>query len=229
MLRVLVVSDVRLFREGVSSVLAHQGGVVVIGTANIPHAQVRTDELRPDVVLFDATRHESIAHARSLAAWAPSTKIVAFGVAENHNEILALAAAGTAGYVRDDAEAKDLVGVLDGVMRDELVCSPQTAASLYHEVALLSHDGGGEDLSDLLSRRESQIAHFIERGLSNKQIARQLGIEATTVKNHVHNIFDKLKVHRRADAAALIRIGLRPIAACFSDDLQSPKSRPKLR
>jgi DNA-binding NarL/FixJ family response regulator len=114
-------------------------------------------------------------------------------------------------------------------MRDELVCSPQTAASLYHEVALLSHDGGGEDLIDLLSRRESQIAHFIERGLSNKQIARQLGIEATTVKNHVHNIFDKLKVHRRADAAALIRIGLRSIPACFSDDLQSPKSRPKLR
>ncbi len=209
MLRVLVVSDVRLFQEGVSSVLADQDGVIVIGTANLSHAQARTCELQPDVVLFDATRRESIEHARNLAALAPSTKIVAFGVAETHNEILALAAAGTAGYLRDDAEAKDVVGVLDRVMRDEIVCSPQTAALLYHQVALLSHEESEAALTDLLSKREWQIAHLIERGLSNKQVARELGIEATTVKNHVHNIFDKLKVHRRAEAAARIRAGLR--------------------
>jgi DNA-binding NarL/FixJ family response regulator len=129
---------------------------------------------------------------------APNTKIVAFGVAETHDEILALAAAGTAGYLRDDAEAKDVVGVLARIMRDELVCSPQATASLYHQVALLSHEGNDAASIDLLSRREQQIAQLISRGLSNKQIARELGIEATTVKNHVHRILEKLKVHRRS-------------------------------
>ena len=79
------------------------------------------------------------------------------------------------------------------------------AASLYHQVALLSHDEHTPASADLLSKREWQIAHLIDRGLSNKQIARELGIEAATVKNHVHNLFDKLKVHRRAEAVARIR------------------------
>ncbi len=205
MLRVLVVSDVRLFQEGVSSVLAQQDGVSVIGAADMPHAQSRTEELQPDVVLFDATRRESLELARDLAGRAPNTKIVAFGVAEADAEILALAAAGTAGYLRDDAAAKDVVGALTRVMRNELLCSPQAAASLYHQVALLSHDEHTPASADLLSKREWQIAHLIDRGLSNKQIARELGIEAATVKNHVHNLFDKLKVHRRAEAVARIR------------------------
>jgi DNA-binding NarL/FixJ family response regulator len=79
---------------------------------------------------------------------------------------------------------------------------------------------------DLLSRRELQIAHLIERGLSNKQIARELGIEATTVKNHVHHLFEKLNVHRRVEAAARIRANLRSLAAPFGiepDTLNSPR------
>jgi DNA-binding NarL/FixJ family response regulator len=229
MLRVLVVSDVRLFREGISSVLANEGGVSVIGTADVPHAQVRTSELQPDVVMFDATRRESVEHARNLAAVVPDTKIVAFGVAETQDEILALAAAGTAGYVRDDAEAKEVVDVLARVMRDELLCSPQATASLYHQVALLSHEGSGTASIDLLSRRERQVAHLIDRGLSNKQIARKLEIEATTVKNHVHHILDKLKVHRRAEAIARFRTSLRSFEVPFADDPGPPGSRLKTR
>lgn len=228
-LRVLVVSNVRLFREGVSSVLTRQGGVSVVGTADVPHAQVTACELQPDVVMFDATRHESVEHARNLAALAPSTKIVAFGVTETHEEVLALAAAGTAGYVRDDAEAKDVVGVLARVMRDELLCSPQATASLYHQVALLSHDENGAPSIELLSRREQQIACLIDRGLSNKQIARELGIQATTVKNHVHHICDKLKVHRRAEAVARVRTSLRSAAVPFPQDPAPPGSRPRSR
>jgi len=229
MLRVLVVSNVRLFREGVSSVLERQDGVSIVGTADEPHAQASTSELQPDVVMFDTSRHESVGHASNLAAVSPNTKIVAFGVAETHEAILALAAAGTAGYVRDDAEAKDVVGVLARVMRDELLCSPQATASLYHQVALLSHEENGATSIELLSRRERQIACLIDRGLSNKQIARELGIEATTVKNHVHHICDKLKVHRRAEVVAQIRTSLRSPAVSFANDLTLPGTRPKSR
>ena len=205
-LRVLVVSDVRLFQEGVSSLLARRPGISVIGTADVTSARARTDALRPDVVLFDAARRESTEHARRLVAAVPTVKIVAFGVQETHNEILDLAAAGTAGYACADADVNDVAAVLDRVMHDELLCSPQAAASLYHQVAALSQDGGPAAAhGSSLSKRELQILYLIDRGLSNKQIAHQLGIEAATVKNHVHNIFDKLKVHRRGEAAACIR------------------------
>jgi DNA-binding NarL/FixJ family response regulator len=218
-------------------VLARQDDIEVVGTTDIPHARDRTADLQPDVVLFDATRHENVEHLKHLVASVPNTKIVALGVTEANDEILALAAAGTAGYVHDGAEAKDVVGVLDRVMRDELLVSPRAAASLYHQVAVLSHpqaptlseDANGRVGMDLLSRRELQIAHLIERGLSNKQIARELGIEATTVKNHVHHLFEKLDVHRRVEAAARIRANLRSLAVPFAIEPDTPDSARKAR
>jgi DNA-binding NarL/FixJ family response regulator len=97
-------------------------------------------------------------------------------------------------------------------MRDELTCSPRAAASLYRQVATLSQlgagilgEGDGQVDAVQLSRRELQIAELIDRGLTNKEIGRQLGIEAATVKNHIHNMCEKLKVHRRGEAAARVR------------------------
>jgi DNA-binding NarL/FixJ family response regulator len=110
--------------------------------------------------------------------------------------------------------------VLEQVMCDELPCSPRAAASLYRRVAALSRgdpdpvgvetghgnaNGSGHVRVVPLSRRELQIAHLIDCGLTNKQIGRELGIEAATVKNHVHNLCEKLDVHRRGEAAARIR------------------------
>jgi len=209
-LRVLVVSNVRVVREGLNSILAQRGGVDVVSTVDVPHAGDRSAQLHPDVILFDAARQDSVEFVKDLVASAPHSKVVAFGVKETGEEILALAAAGTAGYVRESAEGSDVVRVLEQVMCDELPCSPRAAASLYRHVAVLSQ--GGNDLvgnghADTmpLSRRELQIAHLIDRGLSNKQIGRRLGIEAATVKNHVHNLCEKLQVHRRGEAVARIR------------------------
>ena len=213
LLRVLVVSGIRLFLDAFAALLGRQAGVSVIGIASPPQALVQATELRPDIVLFDATRPGDLGYAKTLAEQVPASKVVAFGVAKTDAEIVALAAAGIAGYVRDDATAEDVIPVLKSAMRDELMCSPRVAATLCHRVALLSRDGRGESPAespaDALSKRELQIADLIDRGLSNKQIARQLGIQAATVKNHVHNILDKLKVHRRGEAAACLRAAFR--------------------
>jgi two-component system nitrate/nitrite response regulator NarL len=214
-LRVLVVSDIRLFQDAFAALLGGQTDVCVVGMTNALQAPAQAAELRPDIVLFDATRQGNLGHARTLADQAPASKVVAFGVTETDAEIVALAAAGIAGYLRDDAAAQDVVAVLNSAMRDELLCSPRAAATLFHRVAVLSrdsHDGPpAQSPAPALSKRELQIGDLIDRGLSNKQIARQLGIQATTVKNHVHNILDKLKVHRRGEAAACIRTALRRI------------------
>lgn len=210
-LRVLIVSDVRVVQEGLRAVLAGHDGIDVVSTADTRCARDQSARLQPDVVLFDAARQDSLEPVKDLVAAARGCRVVAFGVKETDEEILALAAAGTAGYVRDGAAGADLVGVLERVMRDELPCSPRAAASLYRLIAVLSPGGGASYRSARrtctmpLSRRELQIAHLIDCGLANKEIARQLGIEAATVKNHVHNICEKLSVHTRGEALARIR------------------------
>src|SRR5882757_8318559 len=211
-LRVLIVSDVRVVQEGLHSVLAGRDEVEVVSTVDTEHAREQSAQLHPDVILFDAARHDSVQLLKDLVASAPDSRVVAFGVKETDEEILALAAAGTAGYVCNSAESSDVVRVLEQVMCDELPCSPRAAASLYRRVATLSQGGNdpvgvGNGHADTmpLSRRELQIAHLIDCGLTNKQIGRRLGIEAATVKNHVHNLCEKLQVHRRGEAVARIR------------------------
>ena len=209
LLRVLVASEVRLFRVGIAAVLEPLDRVRVVGTTDLLQASAKTAQLEPDIVLFDATRPANLEHAKRLMDHAPAPKVVAFGVAEGDSEIVALAAAGIAGYTPDDAAPEDVVAVLASAMRDELVCSPRAAATLSHQVALLSRNRQAGPSGPTLSKRELEITGLIDRGFSNKHIARLLGIQATTVKNHVHNILDKLKVHRRGEAAACIRTDLR--------------------
>jgi two-component system, NarL family, nitrate/nitrite response regulator NarL len=212
-LRVLVVSDVRIVQEGLRAVLGVREEIEIVSTVDARQAGERCARLQPQVVLFDAARRESVEYVRDVVRSAPAAKVVAFGVHETEEEILPLAAAGTAGYVRAGIHSDDLVGVIERVMRDELPCSARAAASLYREVATLSRNGGDRpeqpSAAPRVSRRELQVARLIDRGLSNKQIARALGIEPATVKNHVHNLCGKLSVHRRGAAAARLRAAWR--------------------
>jgi two-component system, NarL family, nitrate/nitrite response regulator NarL len=225
-LRVLIVSDVRVVQEGLRSVLAKCNEVDVVSTVDMLQARDQSARLHPDVILFDAARQDSVELLKDLVASQPHSKVVAFGVKDADDDILALAAAGTAGYICDSAEGSDVVKVLERVMCDELLCSPRASASLYRRVATLSQGGGNDSVgvgnghvgAALLSRREVQVAHLIDRGLTNKQIGRELGIEAATVKNHVHNMCEKLDVHRRGEAAARVRaISHVPLSASAPD------------
>lgn len=208
-LNVVVASEVKLFQDGIAALLDHANCVRIVGTASLPQVLAKVAQLHPDIVLFDATRPSNLEYARALANRTPAPKVVAFGVSETATELLALAAAGVAGYVGNDAAPDDVVRIVLGAMRGELVCSPRAAATIYQHLALLSRDTCSESSSSSLSEREMQIAMLIDRGLSNKEIARTLGIQATTVKNHVHNILDKLNVRRRGEAAARLRAVLR--------------------
>jgi two-component system nitrate/nitrite response regulator NarL len=97
--------------------------------------------------------------------------------------------------------------VVRSVTRGETLCSPRIAATLFRRVAALAADRrvGDERTLRRLTRRERQIVDLIADGLSNKEIAHRLQIEFATVKNHVHNILEKLQVTRRADAVAALR------------------------
>src|SRR5439155_827652 len=104
-----------------------------------------------------------------------------------------------------EASIDDLVTVIESVARGEAICSPRVAAGLLRRVAALAAGHGGDLPRAQLTNREREIVRLIDNGLSNKEIARALGIEVATVKNHVHNILEKLQVHRRGEAAARVR------------------------
>lgn len=208
MSRVLVVAGLRFYREGLVSALAADSRFTVAGTAaDVREAAASFEFLDPDVVLLDLASADAPALVRILLDEAPSARIVALGVTEAEQDVLPLAEAGVAGYVTRDSSVADLLDAVESVAAGETICSPKVAASLLRRVTNLARDQlarapGGERA---LTSREREILALIDDGLSNKEIATRLRIELPTVKNHVHNILDKLQVRRRSEAAALAR------------------------
>jgi DNA-binding NarL/FixJ family response regulator len=167
-------------------------------------------ELRPDVLLLDMAMPSSLDAVRNISRAAPDVKIVAFAVADAESEVLTCIEAGAVGYVPRHASGEELVAAVVSVGRGETLCSPRLAASVFRRLASLSR-GTGPAISEVhLTQREREIGILIDQGLSNKEIARRLCIELATVKNHVHNILEKLQVARRWQAAACIREGRTP-------------------
>lgn len=204
-LRVAVVAEVCLYREGVAQSLARRSEAVVTDTAGCrAEALELLRRAAPQVLLLDMGTpgaREVIAAARALA---PETRVVALAITESEEGVLACAEAGVAGYVTRNASVDDLLGTLLAVARGELVCPPAIAASLFRHVGTLSARRA-EPAPDVLTPREREIAELIEQGLSNKEISRRLSIGLSTVKNHVHNLLEKLHVPRRGAAAARMR------------------------
>ncbi len=206
MIRLLIVGDVRLYREGLAQVLQGDGRTAVVGTAaRVDELLENGRDLDPQVVLLDMTSSGSLNAVRAITAAMPEVKVVALGVPEVEGDIIAYAEAGVAGYVPREASVDELVSTVTGVARGELPCSPRIAGALLRRVAALAAANGTEPQLRHLTTRELEIAQLIEAGLSNKEIAGRLCIEVATVKNHVHSILKKLQVRRRGEAAALVR------------------------
>jgi two-component system, NarL family, nitrate/nitrite response regulator NarL len=203
-IQVVVLSDIRLYREGLAAILGKRGPVVV-GTAGDSESGVAlVSERQPDIVLVDMAMADAAVAVRALLEAAPHAPVVALGVSETEADVIACAEAGVSGYVTRDESVGDLVAALESVSRGEMICSPGIAAALLRRVTALARREASAPRTRL-TRRELEIVELIDRGLSNKEIARRLSIELATVKNHVHNILEKLQVRRRTEAAARVR------------------------
>ena len=209
MITLVVIAPVRLYREGLATLFAERDGFDVVATAcAIDDGVARVRETSPDVALVALGPGAGTELVRALATSAPGTRVVALGVADDDPDVLPLAEAGVAGYVTTEASGDEVVLVVESVTRAEMPCSPRIAAMLLSRVTSLAEQQRRERNvpgPDTLTMREREIVVLIGEGLSNREIAANLCIEVTTVKNHVHNILEKLHVSRRADAAAIVR------------------------
>lgn len=199
--RVLLVSDVRLHRELLADALAVHDGLELAGSAP-GDAATAAARFEPAIVVVNTASASAADELRAFAVALPDARIVAVGVPADDDAIVGVLEAGAAGYVTADQSLPDLIAAVEAAAAGELQCPPHLAAALVRRVTALAAGGARAANGNGLTPRERQIAAFVAKGLSNKQIARSLSIERTTVKNHVHTILVKLGITRRDQVAA---------------------------
>jgi len=206
-IRIFIADDNRLLREGLASMLAEQDDIVIVGSAESGRSALeQIEQSKPDVALVDIGMpdKDGLDITLELHKDLPAVKVIILGMPDLTDEIMACIEAGAAGYVLKEASFDYLVESIHSVQRGEPFCSPRMAASLFSRVAELAGERVPES-SIKLTTREVEIINKIAEGLSNKEIAEQLFIEVQTVKNHIHNILDKLQLHNRLEAVQYAR------------------------
>jgi two-component system, NarL family, nitrate/nitrite response regulator NarL len=203
---VLIMCDVRLYREGLErSLEEHPATAAVHGVSEIDEGLADIEQWSPEVVLLDTSSPSPTERIEAVLARAPTARVVAFGVTDEPDTILACIEAGAAGYVTRDASLEELTATVQAVVRGEVLCSAEIAGLLFRRVAhLVAERRPTADLT-LLTSREREVLALIDQGMSNKEIAKRLRLRVATVKNHVHQVLTKLGVSRRGAAAALVR------------------------
>lgn len=203
---VWIVSDVRLYREGLARSLEWDGRLEVHGaTDRVARVLARESTEGPLVVLLDMGLPDALTAVRCLRERSPRVATVALGVSERTRRIVECAEAGVVGYVCRDHSLDDLVRTVEDAAEGKLDCSSRVAGALVRRLGRLAALNGPDPEAAHLTLREREIVELIDEGLSNKEIAGRLHIELSTAKNHVHNILEKLGVSRRGEAAARMR------------------------
>jgi DNA-binding NarL/FixJ family response regulator len=201
--RVFVLADVSVHRAGLQELLERQARIHVIGAAaTVPESTDKISNLEPDVVLLDLVGEDRVAAITALVQAIPGVKVIACSVPETEEDVIPCAEAGVAACLPRETPLPELAATIEHVASGNSSASPRVAAMLLRRVATLA---AARSPKAHLTPREEEILDLIDDGLSNKQIARRLSIELPTVKNHVHNILEKLDVHRRYEAAARMR------------------------
>ncbi|CCD97572.1 response regulator transcription factor [Bradyrhizobium sp. STM 3809] len=214
-IRILIVSETRFYREALGARLGQNVRLEVIDTVDHRGALGLVTSSRPDLVLLDVGEWHGLERATTLLHAQPDLEILAIGVPEIAAPALAAIGRGIAGCVPRDGSIDDVIAQVDRLTaggRGEPIPSEQISivAELDEPPELLQPTAAqpmpaAKPRFGELTPRECEILQMIEVGLSNKEIARNLRIEVGTVKNHVHNILEKLNVRRRNQAAHRLR------------------------
>jgi two-component system nitrate/nitrite response regulator NarL len=205
----LILSDIRFSREGLAEVLGRDGTFqIVVAAAVVEEACAFLASTPTGVVLIDTALPNGIAAVETLCQCASEAKIVAFALMETETEVIAWARAGIAGYIPRNTPLSALVGLLISIVHGEQVCSSRVASDMLRWIAQSARTTAQAQpvaVQPGLTSREQEIARLMSASLSNKEIARRLGISLATTKSHVHNILAKLGVRKRGQASQCLQ------------------------
>ena len=203
---IVVADDHPLFRGGVVLTLQEHGGFTVVAQAGTAAEAVAAVEAHmPDVALLDISMPGSgLAAAAEIATRFPAVAIVMLTASEADDDLLAALKAGARGYALKGVGARDLTGILQGVAGGGSYVPPALAGrvlSALQDRGRAVPSQGAEDLTE----REAEILRHVAQGRSNKEIARALDLQETTIKHYMTNILQKLQVRNRVEAALRAR------------------------
>ena len=213
MIRVLIVDDHHLFREGLARMLSDSPDITVVASvSNGMEVISRVAEFRPDVILMDVNmpKMDGVEATRQLRNIHSQASVLMLTASEHDQDLYAAIRAGARGYLLKSVSTEDLIEAIKLVHSKGAIISPGMAVKLLNEFATIStpippsvgKTSTDSALENLLSERENEVLQWVSRGLTNREIGVKLSLSPHTIKAHLRTILDKLHVHSRAEAAA---------------------------
>lgn len=206
-IRVLLVDDSALLREGISAVIqnhADSTGIQIVGGAgSVREAVEKARELRPHVVLLDLRLPDGYGFTacREIVSADPSIRVIVLTGTMDDNFIYESISAGAQGYLMKEIDPAGLVDAIRRVAKGESVISPEQVSRMLAIIRTKSQQSATN--FTLLSPQEKKVLELVGQGKTNKEIGEKLGLSENTVKNYLANVFEKLNVRRRSQAAAM--------------------------
>ena len=209
-IRILVVDDHTIVREGVCSLLARLNDIEVVGqAADGRQAITQVAELRPDVVLMDISMPEmnGLDATREIHKSFPDTRILVLTQHENKEYVFPILQAGAVGYILKRARASELANAIRTVHLEGAYLPAEVAHTVLNEIVNTNKTHASE--ASLLTEREKEVMRLVAEGLSSREIAERLHLGAKTVETHRANIMEKVGVHNTVDLIKYaIRVGI---------------------
>jgi DNA-binding NarL/FixJ family response regulator len=198
--RILIADDHSLFRDGLRSLLEAQGHEVIGEARNGREAVLLTHEKHPDLVLMDLSMPEldGIAATRAIVTDLPTIKVIILTASDEEAKLFDAIKAGAQGYLLKDLEADDFFAILDRASHGEPALTPILARKLLNEFARPTVESTSEATDELTTREREVLELMVEGTTATRRLAKRLGVSENTIKFHVRNILDKLRLHSRA-------------------------------
>ena len=203
-IRVLICDDHALFRRGLMMVLDEEDGIEVIAEAADGDEAVQlATRHAPDVILMDVRMpgRSGIEATRTIRDEMPATRIIMLTVSDDEDDLFEAMKLGAAGYLLKEISIDEVSQAVRDVSHGQRLVTPSLATRLITEFDGLGRRPGRRPETPRLTPREVEVLRHVAEGASNRVIAGRLGIAENTVKNHVRNILEKLRLHSRAEAA----------------------------
>ena len=205
-MKLVVVTPIRLFGDGLSAcLLKHPDIFLQASISDLSRLHECVASTSPDAVLIDVTQGIDLDLVRATAIAFPDVALVALGLDEQRQSVIRCGRAGFCGYVDRNASVDILCRALSDACAGRLNCSAEISSGLLRALFARATDEDTAGLTESLTSREGEVLQLIGHGLSNKEIANELGVSVATVKHHVHHVLHKLKLARRAQAMRRVR------------------------
>jgi DNA-binding NarL/FixJ family response regulator len=205
-IRLLLIEDNRLLRDGIFSILkGHKDIVIIASSGDGKNSLSKIQQLKPNVVLLDlGLRSQNSLHVVEMVKKEfPQAKIIVMDLAPVQADILQYVKAGANGFILKDASLKDFLITIRTVSEGSTVLPPLLVDSLFSQIVDHAVREGKPRLKEavMMTKREREVIQLLGDGMSNREIGQKIHVSTYTIKSHIHNIMEKLALHTRLEIA----------------------------